>query len=328
MKKILLSSLVFSFSLSAQIPSGAIGDWPFDNNAQDMSGNGNHGIVNGAIPAPDRFGQAHNAYRFNGVNSKIVVPHNSSIDIANGVSFTFAYWQKAYPGNVDKVVLTKHESGTWNGYNFIANNQMNAGYCNTLNHLYFYAAAGAQEDACSNGPLLGDTLWHFVVGMYNATTNKTYMYVDNVLQSDVGQSSGSMPNSANLSFGYDDDTNDLFFNGVLDGVRLYKRALTPSELSLLFNEGCLQCVGIPKELGNSDDIEVYPNPSEGKFVLKSAKFSKSTRVIIYDQLSRVVFDAKVQSPLTTIETNLNTGVYFLKLISDEKPIAIKKLVIQ
>jgi hypothetical protein len=238
MKAIYIGALMHTMLMSAQIPTGAVGDWPFDNNAQDVSGNGNNGTVNGAIPAYDRFGQANKAYKFNGVNSKIVVPNNTSVDIGNGVDFTFAYWQKAYANNVGTVILSKHESGTWNGYNFIANNQADPGYCTLPGHIYFYTASGAQQDACSNNAVLNDTLWHFVVGIYDATNNKSYLYFDNVLQSDIGQSSGTISNSANLSFGYDDYLNNNFFNGVLDGARLYKRMLTANELTALFNESC------------------------------------------------------------------------------------------
>src|ERR1700754_2043020 len=121
MKAIVLLLIGSMGIVNAQIPGGAVGDWPFDGNAQDMSGNGNHGTVNGAIPAPDRFNQPNKAYRFDGINGKIVVPHNNSVDIGTGVDFTFAFWMRAYVNPAISVVLTKHIHGTWNGYNFIAN---------------------------------------------------------------------------------------------------------------------------------------------------------------------------------------------------------------
>lgn len=62
------------FSLEAQVPAyvptdGLVGYWPFNGNANDESGNGNDGIVNGASLEVDRFGFASSSYYFNGVDA-------------------------------------------------------------------------------------------------------------------------------------------------------------------------------------------------------------------------------------------------------------------
>ena len=71
-----LSSLFLTFltllavlSANAQVPSyvptnGLVGYWPFNGNANDESGNGNNGTVNGATLAADRFGNGNKAYDF------------------------------------------------------------------------------------------------------------------------------------------------------------------------------------------------------------------------------------------------------------------------
>ena len=65
----------------AQLPSylpadGLVGWWPFNGNANDESGNGNNGIVNGATLTTNRFGTQNSAYSFNGTNC-ITIPDNS-----------------------------------------------------------------------------------------------------------------------------------------------------------------------------------------------------------------------------------------------------------
>lgn len=60
----------------AQVPSyvptnGLVGYWPFNGNANDESGNGNNGTVNGATLTSDRFGSTNAAYSFNGVSNYI-----------------------------------------------------------------------------------------------------------------------------------------------------------------------------------------------------------------------------------------------------------------
>ena len=55
-------------TLFGQVPSyvptnGLVGYWPFNGNANDESGNGNNGTVNGATLTTDRFGNSNSAQR-------------------------------------------------------------------------------------------------------------------------------------------------------------------------------------------------------------------------------------------------------------------------
>jgi hypothetical protein len=50
--------------LPSNLQQGLVGYWPFNGNANDESGNGNHGTVNGATLTTDRFGNAGKAYSF------------------------------------------------------------------------------------------------------------------------------------------------------------------------------------------------------------------------------------------------------------------------
>jgi hypothetical protein len=248
----------FLFTMNAQVPAGAVGDWPFDGNAQDVSGNGNHGVVNGAIPARDRFNRPGMAYRFDGTSSEIDVPHSSSIDVPFATDFSFSYWQKTYPGNTDKVIISKHIGGSWNGFNFIANNQANSGYCTSADHMYFYMAAGFQQDACSNSPVLADSSWRFIVGIYDAANSLAYLYINGVQQTDVGQGAGTSSNTSDLNFGYEDDVSSTsHYSGVLDGARMYKRMLSQQEIASLYNE----CI---------PSVPVNTTPSQAKTICKNS----------------------------------------------------------
>jgi hypothetical protein len=79
-KKYILAALALGFSVSAkvmaQVPSyvptnGLVGYWPFNGNANDESGNGNNGTVNGATLTTDRYGNINKAYSFNASNQRI-----------------------------------------------------------------------------------------------------------------------------------------------------------------------------------------------------------------------------------------------------------------
>lgn len=58
--------------------NGLILHLPFDGNANDMSGRGNHGTVNGASLTTDRKGNSRSAYSFDGVNDFIRINNSNS----------------------------------------------------------------------------------------------------------------------------------------------------------------------------------------------------------------------------------------------------------
>ena len=74
---ILLSFNAYSQNIPSYVPTnGLVGWWPFNGNANDESGNGNHGTVNGASLTSDRNGVANKAYSFDGVDDFIDAGQN------------------------------------------------------------------------------------------------------------------------------------------------------------------------------------------------------------------------------------------------------------
>jgi hypothetical protein len=60
------------YALPNYLPkNGLVGWWPFNGNANDESGNENHGTVNGATLTSDRNGEVNKAYSFNGLSNSI-----------------------------------------------------------------------------------------------------------------------------------------------------------------------------------------------------------------------------------------------------------------
>ena|GEM_PF-3114776 len=239
MKKfLLLFILCYVIKVEAQIPTnGLTGYWPFSSTerANDYSGNNNNGTIHGATLTTDRFGNCNQAYQFNGINNYIEVLSSPTVDM-NNIDFTLACWIKTFKTDTHGYVLNKClHTGVWNGYALVTNGD-DQGYCPAYKHAYFYAAAGAYQEACSNNPVCQDTTWHFITGVFKYNTNKTYFYVDGVLQSGIGQSSGQMTNNTSLFFGGNGDINANYFTGVIDAIRIYQRALTAAEILQLYNE--------------------------------------------------------------------------------------------
>ena len=87
---------------STPLQQGLVAWFPFDGNASDMSGNGNHGTVNGATLGTDRHGVAGKAYSFDGVDDWIDL-NGSAYPIGNGSSISF--WAKRDSLIQDKTTL-------------------------------------------------------------------------------------------------------------------------------------------------------------------------------------------------------------------------------
>ena len=81
-------------------------------------------------------------------------------------------------------------------------------------------------------------VWHHVVFTYPGGAAK--VYIDGVSQSLTTQ--GSAPaamqaSTASVKIGKFGGTLDRYFNGIIDDVRIYNRALSPAEAKLLYNLG-------------------------------------------------------------------------------------------
>ena len=78
MKKLIMTLILMPMMAWASLTDGLVAYYPFDGNANDASGNGNHGVVHGATPTTDRFGNANSAYGFNGDDCGYVEVPNST----------------------------------------------------------------------------------------------------------------------------------------------------------------------------------------------------------------------------------------------------------
>ena len=67
-----LATITMAQTIPSYVPTnGLVGWWPFNGNANDLSGNGNNGTVNGSTLTSDRFGMINKAYSFDGTNDLV-----------------------------------------------------------------------------------------------------------------------------------------------------------------------------------------------------------------------------------------------------------------
>ena len=72
----LFSLIGLSGFAQVNLDSGLVAKYYFNGNANDESGNGNNGTVNGATLTTNRFGNANSAYNFNDTSNYIDIIHN------------------------------------------------------------------------------------------------------------------------------------------------------------------------------------------------------------------------------------------------------------
>ncbi len=243
---LIFSSLFFIFHSSfvlSQVPAylpsnGLVGWWPFNGNANDESGNGNNGTVNGATLTTDRFGVANKAYSFNGSNNYIRINSAPNLNVS---SFTISGWFNASALPTDDFLGAKGIFGKWWQAPSVCNGNYNAYLvCLTKpavpNTPVIGGATSFYEGNLfyANTAISSNTWYHFVF-IHDATSGGK-MYINGVLYS-TNTSIGALCNSTNaINIGADINNGSLyrFFGGKLDDFGLWNRSLSAQEISNLY----------------------------------------------------------------------------------------------
>ena len=253
MKKILIllaacGLTYFTSPLSAQnlpayLPAeGLVGWWPFNGNANDESGNGNHGVVNGATLAVDRFGNLSKAYNFSGTQDIAVSVSNIP---AGNQSRTFCSWFRT-TGNSNPTNVNTNILGYPNVLMIAAYGTSTQG--NVIFPQYVFAQngkltfeSGSQMNLIYSSSAVNDNQWHQAVTTFDSSSGIVYLYVDGEL---VGTKTGvTLSTPATLMKIGNSPWANTRFIGDIDDVALYNRALTLTEIEQMY-QGINQVINI------------------------------------------------------------------------------------
>jgi hypothetical protein len=210
------------------LSDGLVAYWPFDGNANDASGNGNDGIVNGATLAVDRNGNANGAYHFKG-NGNIRIPDSASLrSPTNAISFVF--WMK--PGREILTTIICCKGIETRQYGLFINSENNIGsyYVND------WCGINGVDVICHETPaipLVGQ--WQHVAVTWDGKTIKVYM--DGSIVGEESASGVFATNTADLLIGEDPPGVTEYLLGDLDDLAIWNRALTADEVAQLYERG-------------------------------------------------------------------------------------------
>jgi hypothetical protein len=240
----LLSIFTFltSSTLHAQPPSyvptdGLVGWWPFNSNANDESGNGNNGVVNGATLSTDRFGNSNSTYDFNGTSDFINIIDNPSM---HNQSFSISTWLYGTNYNGFRQILSKSYGTSVNeSINLLVNNLP------IWNVTAQVGGAGYYGTLLQSPNMISENNWHLMCYIYRGIGQTQELYIDGVIVASNIASTGAQYDSNPLTFGAQLENNIIsyFFKGKLDDIGIWNRALTPAEIQALYTgQGSSPCV--------------------------------------------------------------------------------------
>lgn len=219
-----IDSITFASYLPPPIDS-LVAYYPFNGNANDESGNVNDGTVYGALLTTDRFGQTSKSYQFNGTNDWILVPNSPSLDIAGPISVSI--WAKATQFDTLAIMLGKD--------NDLAGGR--SWYLGAYsNKLVFSPNAFTLPGGLNGSGVLTGSVWIHVAVVYDLSSIK--MFINGNLDTTIPHS-GNIPSSTSpLRIGVMSPSSGghWYFNGSLDDIRVYKRALSDAEIQNLYHE--------------------------------------------------------------------------------------------
>ncbi|OQY55190.1 MAG: hypothetical protein DRR08_12665 [Candidatus Parabeggiatoa sp. nov. 2] len=218
----------------ADLNTGLVAHYPFNGNAQDVSGNKNHGIVKGPTLTQDRFKNADSAYNFEGANHSIVVPSSSSLNPANQLSI--AFWIKINGITNDwSPIIYKGGSALLGG----ASNREYTVWLHRQPYLALASAGNKSAQHVLNSKPITKGKWLFYTAVVDRRNHSMKVYLNGVLNTQSGDSYSSFNNNNHeLVFGGRGEGHSSYSppKAVLDDIRLYNRALSADEVKQLYTE--------------------------------------------------------------------------------------------
>lgn len=301
---------LISLSIHAQdVSSGLVALWTFDNeNFQDSVGEF-HGEANGSdpiefVPGRPGFGQA---ILLDGIDQMVEIVGGEPDDLSfEGGSMSLSVWFKI--GAFDKnwqALVAKGEGSNWRTHR----RGGEAGMAH---------AGGIGEGGAGEAVSVDE--WHHLVAVTDADLNEfgTALYLDGELYSSNSGQPNLSANGQRVMIGENPDARNRYWNGEVDEVALWDRALTESEIASIFSGGSL---GVAPEDTDGDGMSdawetkwgFNPNdPSDaaldadGDGITNLAEFESGGDPT--DRTAPSVVEAETACDLTTIELTFSENL--------------------
>lgn len=330
-------------AVSGSLVNGLVAYYPFCGNANDQSGNGLNGVVNGAILTLDRFGNSNSAYHFDGLDDVI----SANVNLPQNV--TVSCWIKSEFTTNEFPTFFDFQLSTTN-FHWIFYGQ--AAYNTQIGSRYVTLDNTSSPLFCDNVNLNGLSLnnWQFVTVVVDSATNKHKLYVNGILTNE--NTIQGTPQIADLiEFGRTGQSanHETNFYGSIDDIGIWNRALTPQEITQLYNQN--QCVtnitvtdtliinvgqlSYTNPVTYANNITIYPNPANTQVNISFNNITDLTggNINIVNSLGQQVATTPITLSGTNTTMQLNswggTGLYFVQILNAQGIVVdVKKIILQ
>jgi len=206
--------------------------YPFNGNANDESSNGNDGNIYGATLTEDRFGNPKRAYNFDG-DDYIIVQNDSSLEFTGSISISV--WAR---GLANKTYNTGYSIAGIVGKANCA--PYGIGVDDGDRALFQIYSDSTYYRAMKSEMQIDPEQWYHYVGIFKSG-EYVQLYINGIIAAEVTENIPQYfnPSSDDLWIG----TRSLslkpsipryFFEGSIDDIRIYNRALSDHDVSELF----------------------------------------------------------------------------------------------
>jgi hypothetical protein len=228
------------------LETGLVGHWTFDgkdmiSNVADVSGQGNHGALQGQTSTTTAIGVIGQALSFDGSNDYVDLGQYTMVNTLSGASAVSAsMWinfdtssDATWSDAIIHINIGSGNAAFYVGLTGASDNVYVAGRSQNTDSL--------QSDSSSGTVTQGQ--WTHVVGILDYVNDQISMAINGVLEAPASATFGSntlIPTSGggpNDRIGDVDGSGDFPFDGLIDDVRIYNRALSAEEVTRLYNLG-------------------------------------------------------------------------------------------
>ncbi|MFY0690217.1 MAG: BspA family leucine-rich repeat surface protein, partial [Cyclobacteriaceae bacterium] len=228
-RQALIDDYGWTISGDAFACDGLVAYYPFNGNANDSTSNNNDGAVNGAVRTTDRFGNDSSAYFFDGTDDYINGTGSTDFGFSD---FTVSAWIRPEDAATQGIFSTQKAS-TGSGLAILTTFSAGNGIAF---HLGTFASSEGPVTTDFPGTktyVLGE--WIHVVGVRNGTGMD--IYIDGIESANFTSALSLTSNSDFVIGRITTDGSSNYFEGAIDDVKVFDRALSASEIQDLYYEG-------------------------------------------------------------------------------------------
>ena len=354
--KLLILAMGFALTtqmVMAQVPSYVPTDglqawYPFDGNANDESGNNLNGTVNGANLTTDRFNTQNEAYSFS-QNQEIYIPNTENL---NTYPLTISLWYNAssLEDGMASNIFSKYVAAVWNGFQIVLSDCRNVSNNGTtvnngygVNSWYLKDNNNRVIGYYGEDPFLqqniSSNVWYHYVFTLDSTGGKIYLNGQLIDSHSWTGNSGASNNQFLWKIG---GFYNSWYNGKIDDIGIWNRALTQDEITKLYNSvGSNECLTMIINTGALttnpityiSSVTIYPNPANDQITIDCGNLANVSgwSIKITNMLGQEVFNQPMNTQQYVVPLNSWTGqgMYFVKIINAQNQVVnIKKIILQ